>query len=124
MHRLPVFILIAMLGNSGLACACALVAMDEPAHAHHGESTADPATQRGDHGHCKLSCGGHAISAASSKAGAMADIQPEKPAAVAVHSGAFDIAFSMIQSGSRPYPTGAPSLPSSTPVSRRDTMLD
>ncbi len=121
-------ILVAMLGSSGIACACALLALDPPAEArhesrhesHHGMSptTADA----GEHDDCGSTCGTHAATAVNSKAPIASDYHPEKPAAPAENPDSTVEILASGLPGRRWYEVQ--NLPLSTPVSRNDILLD
>jgi hypothetical protein len=130
----PVFalILIAMLGSSGIACACALLALDVSAETHHEsrhelhEKKHDVMSHRpadaGEQDDCGSACGTHSATAVNSKAPIAADYHPEKPAAPAANpDNATEVPASALQVR-RWYEEQH--LPLSTPVSRYDTLLD
>jgi hypothetical protein len=115
-------VLVTMLGNSGIACACALLALDAPGETHHGMSHAPLAADAGEHDDCGSACGNQSATAVNSKAPIAADHQPEKPAAPAAHH---DSTVQVIASGlPGRWWYEEQRLPLSTPVSRSDTMLD
>jgi hypothetical protein len=117
-------LVIAMLGNSSMACACALAALDTPAQAHHGMSGDHAASGIDDEHDCGTACGNHAVSAPGSKATDAGDHRTEKPLFPPVHHGERNqVLEASLPSPSR-YEKQHPPLPLSTPVSRSDTLLD
>jgi hypothetical protein len=117
-------ILVAMLGNSGLACACALASLDAPAEAHHGMSGDHAVTGSGDELDCSSSCNGHAVTAPGSKASDASDQRSEKPLPPAVHHHTASQSLVPGLPTQWQYEKHRPALPLSTPVSRSDTLLD
>jgi hypothetical protein len=117
-------ILVTMLGNSGLACACALAALDAPATTHHGMSGDHAVTMIGDKPDCGSSCGSHAVTAPGGKSSDAIDQRVEKPLPPPVHHGTVHQDFVPGLSAQSQYEKQHPPLPLSTPVSRSDTLLD
>jgi hypothetical protein len=115
-------ILVAMPGSSGIACACALLALDTPAEAHHGMSHTPASAAAGEHDDCGSACGAHAATAVNSKAPIVTDYHPEKPAAPAANADSTTLVHASGLHGRRWYDD--PDLPLSTPVSRSDILLD
>jgi len=121
----PVFALIlaALLGSSGLACACALAELDAPVAMHH-EMNGDHADMANSGGHeCGAACG-HAAVASISKAPDAGDQRSDKPQPTATHHGDARDAFVPGPPAPWQYKKQNPALPLSTPVSRSDTLLD
>jgi hypothetical protein len=126
MQRRPVLVLLvlAMLGNSGLACACSLVAMDARHHTHHGMSGEMAPGEPANASDCHPACGGHSSAALTGKVALFPDFQAEKSFAPVLHydnTGPVSIAGRTVVRQSLPLRLP---VPSPTPVSRRDTMLD
>ncbi len=117
-------ILVAMLGNSGLACACALAALDAPGTTHHGMSGDHAVTGIGDEHDCGNSCTDHAVTAPGGKGSDANEHRTDKPLAPAAHHGAVNQAFVPGLPAQSQYEKQHPPLPVSTPVSRSDTLLD
>ncbi|MCI0517874.1 MAG: hypothetical protein L0Y45_08590 [Woeseiaceae bacterium] len=116
-------LLAAILGNSGLACACALAALDAPVAMHH-EMTGDHADMANSGGHeCGAACG-HAAIASISKAPDAGDQRSDKPQPIATHHGDARDAFVPGPPALWQYKKQHPALPLSTPVSRSDILLD
>jgi hypothetical protein len=123
-HPIVALILITMLGNSSVACACALAALDTPATTHHGMSGDHAVTGLGEEHDCSRSCSSHAATAPGSKATDASDHRTEKPLLPVVHH---DAANQLLVPGlpaQLHYEKQHPPLPLSTPVSRSDTLLD
>jgi len=121
----PVFatLLVVMLGNSGLACACALAALDAPVSMHH-EMTGDHADMANDGDHdCGAACA-HAAIASISKAPDAGDQRSDKLQPTATHHGEARDAFVPGLPARWQYKKQNPALPLSTPVSRSDILLD
>ena len=116
-------ILVVMLGNSGLACACALAALDAPAEAHHGMSGDHGVAGFGDEHDCSSSCNSHAVTASGSKASDASDQRSEKPLPAVHHHTASQSLVPGLPTQWQ-YEKHRPALPLSTPVSRSDTLLD
>jgi hypothetical protein len=128
MRKRPILllVLIAMLGGSGLACACSLMSLDEPIHAHHvshGEATVHADDRADDRAECITKCA-HSANASQDKAGTLADFKFEKPQLPALHHGYAVRDNVFVQLSDWPPPDRKSLPPSSTPVSRRDTMRD
>ena len=116
-------LLVVMLGNSGLACACALAALDAPVATHH-EMSGDHADMANSGGHdCGAACG-HAAIASIGKAPDAGDQRPDKPQPTAALHGDARDAFVPGPPERWQYKKQNPALPLSTPVSRSDTLLD
>lgn len=124
MYRRPILamLLAAMLGNSGLACACALAALDVPVTMHHampGAHTQDASTEHHDDDSCR-----HSAMATASKASDASDQRADKPLPPAAHSvGPRQLLVPGLASPWQ-YEKRYRTLPLSTPVSRGDTLLD
>lgn len=123
-QRILTLVLLALLGNSGIACACALISLDSADHAHHemsgghaGEIAANPAD-------CKPACGGHGSTALAGKASAFPDFQAEKSSAPVLHYEHASAVFIASTSPLRPYENRKSRPPLPTPVSRHDTLRD
>jgi hypothetical protein len=115
-------VLIAMLGGSGFACACSLMSLDEPIHAHHA-SHGEAAANANDQVDCITKCA-HSANALPDKTGTLADFKFEKPQLPALHVG-YAVRDNVVVRISDWSPPDRHSLPpSSTPVSRRDSMRD
>jgi hypothetical protein len=125
-RHLPVFalILIAMLGNSGMACACALGTLDTPVETHHGNSGEHAVKGFSDKHDCEFSCSSHAVTAPVSKASDATDYRTDKPVPPAAYFNDGDLAFVPDLAGRWRYEKQHPLLPLSTPVSRSDILLD
>jgi hypothetical protein len=124
MRKRPILllVLITMLGSSGLACACSLMSLDEPLHAHHVSHGA-AAAKADDQADCVTKCA-HSANASQDKAGTLADFKFDKPQLPALHVG-YAVRDNVFVRLSDWPPPGRHSLPpSSTPVSRRDTMRE
>lgn len=122
----PIFalILVAMLGNSGMACACALAALDAPAEAHHGTSGDHDVTGSSGEHDCGSWCDSDAASAPGNKASDATDHRTDKLLPPAAYHNHATLDFAPDLPGRWQYEKDRPPLPLSTPVSRSDTMLD
>jgi hypothetical protein len=125
MRRRPILalVLLAILGNSSIACACSLLARDAPMNAHHSMH-GDWAPDAGDRANCQSSCSGHVAGAIQSKADAVPDFYLEKTFAPTPHYDDVDYGVGPGGFSERAYPRQHSLPPLPTPVSRRDTMLD
>ena len=117
-------ILLVMLGNSGMACACALAALDAPEQAHHGMSGEHGVTGVGGEHKCDSSCNVDAASAPGKKAADTADHRTDKLLPPAAYHNYATQDFAPDLTGRWQYRKDRPPLPLSTPVSRSDTQLD
>jgi hypothetical protein len=117
-------ILVAMLGNSGMACACALAALDTPTRPHHGMSGDHGVTGVGEEHDCGSSCKVDAASAPGKKVTDTADHRTDKLLPPAAYHNYATRDFAPDLPGRWQYEKNHPPLPLSTPVSRSDTLLD
>ena len=123
-RRILGILLFTLLGNSGLACACALMSTDTPEHAHHGMADGHGKDAAMPGAGCAPACGGHGSTALSGKTAAFPDFHADKSAAPVLHYQPLASAFP-----ANTFPSQRPANqrsrpPLSTPVSRRDTLLD
>lgn len=126
MRRQPIvaLILITMLGNGSVACACALAALDAPVTTHHGMSGDHAVTGLGEEHDCNSSCSSHAATAPGNKATDASDHRTEKLLPPFVHHDAANQVLVPGLTTQWRYERQRPPLPLSTPVSRSDTLLD
>ena len=117
-------ILLAMLGNSSVACVCALAALDTPAQTHHGMSGEHAVTGAGEEHDCGSSCESHAATAPISKSSDASDQRVEKPVPPVAHNNYASQVFAPGLQSRSLYEKQHRPLPLSTPVSRSDILLD
>lgn len=122
----PIFalILVAMLGNSGMACACALAALDTPAQAHHGMSGEHGVTATGEEHDCGSACNTDTASGPASKVSDTTDHRTDKLLPPAAYHNYATQDFAPDMPARWRYEKDHPPLPLSTPVSRSDILLD
>lgn len=123
-QRILTLLLVTLLGNSGLACACALASLDAPAHAHHSMSDEHAIGEPAPAADCEPACGGHGSTALTGKISTLPDFQAEKSFAPALH---YEHAIPVLVASrtlARLHANQRSLPPPSTPVSRRDTKRD
>jgi hypothetical protein len=117
-------LLFTLLGNSGLACACALISLDAAKHAHHSMPDGHTNDAHANPADCAPACGGHGSTALAGKTSAYPDFQAEKFSAPVLH---YEHAAAALIAKAVPPRLQANRYfpqPSSTPVSRSDTLRD